>query len=105
MSKVEAVAVAHILPAAGAYLADESQCKLGMRDRKACAQGCLDFAFDDAQHWRDAGNVTGVDITRAEALDSFRLLYAALFLRQPGCLFPALLFFFLVRRNPGLQRV
>jgi hypothetical protein len=34
----------------------------------------------------------------------FRLLDAPLFLRQPSCLFPALPFFFLVCRNPGLQR-
>jgi hypothetical protein len=65
----------------------------------------LDFAFDDAQHGRDARNVTGDGITRAKALDLFRLLYAPLFLRQPSCIFPALPLFFQVRRNPGLQRV
>ena len=105
MSKVDAVTVAHILPAGCTHLADESQCEQGMRDRKACAQRSLDFAFDDAQYGRDAGNVTGVDITRAEALDSLSLLYAPLFLRQPSGLFPALPLFFLVRRNPGLERV
>ena len=105
MSKVDAVAVAHILSTGCAYLADESQCKQSMRDGKACAQRSLDFVADEAEHGRDARNVTGNGITSAEALDSFCLLYAPLFLRQPGCLFPALPLFFLVRRNPGLQRV
>ena len=97
--------VVHILPAGCAYLADESQCEQSMRYGKACAQGCLDFAFGDAQHGRDAGNVTGLRISNAETLDPFCLFNAALFLRQPGCLFPALPLFFLVRRNPGLQRL
>ena len=75
------------------------------RYREACAQRGLHFVAYDAEHGRHAGDVTGVWITSAKALDLFCLFSAPFFLSEPRCLFPSLPFLFLVLRNPRLQRI
>ena len=44
-------------------------------------------------------------VTSMKPLDLFRLFSAPFFFSETRCLLPALPFLFLVRRNPGLQRV
>src|SRR5208337_737773 len=84
---------------------NEVQPAPGMRHRETCAQRGLHFVAYDAKHGRHARDVTGVWVTSVEALDLFCLFSAPFFLGEPRCLFAAFSFFFLVRRNPGLQRV
>jgi hypothetical protein len=65
----------------------------------------LYFVAYDPEHRRHARYVTDIWVTSVEALDSFCLFSASFFFSDPRCLFTTLPFFFLVRRNPGLQRV
>ena len=74
-----------------------------MRYREACAQRGLYFVAYDAEHGGQTGDVTGMRVTSVEPLDLIRLFSTPLFFSQPCCLFPALPFLFLVRRNPRLQ--
>jgi len=71
-----------------------------MRYREACAQRGLHSVAYDAEHGRDAGDVTGIGVTSPKPLNSICLLSVPFFLSEPCRLFLALPFFFLVRRNP-----
>jgi len=51
-----------------------------MRYREACAQRGLYSVAYDAEHGRDAGDVTGIGVSSPEPLDSICLLYAPFFL-------------------------
>ena len=105
VSEMEGVTIADILPSRFAYPANEVEPAPGMRYREACAQRGLHFVAYDAKHGRHARNVTGVRVTSVKPLDLFCLFFTPFFLSDPRCLFPALPFFFLVRRNPRLQCV
>jgi hypothetical protein len=105
ISEVDGVTIADILLPRFAYLANEGQPAPGMRYRESRTQRGLYFVAYDAEHGRYAWDVTGVWVTSVKPLDLFRLFSAPFFLSDSRCLFPALPFLFLVRRNPRLQRV